>query len=257
MNRSAIFFVTAFIFVLSACSSAPNSGDARNDGEEVTLTVFAAASLTDTFTELGSTFEADNPSVTVSFNFAGSSDLVAQIQDGAPADVFASADTKNMDKAVDGDVVADEPVLFATNTLMIATPPENPANIKTFADLATPGVKLVVCAPQVPCGTAAVAVAQSAGETLSPVSEEQSVTDVLGKVRSGDADAGLVYVTDVASAGGGVLGIEFPEASGHVNEYPVVGIKHSEHVDVAHAFIEFLTSAEAQAVFAAAGFGKP
>lgn len=257
MKKIAIFFLAAFAFILGACSSATDNGDTNGDVEEVTLTVFAAASLTDTFTELGSTFEADNPGVTVSFNFAGSSDLVAQIQDGAPADVFASADSKNMDKAVDGDVVSGNPALFATNTLIIATPPENPANIETFADLAKPGLKLVICAPQVPCGNATVVVAESVGVKLAPVSEEQSVTDVLGKVRSGDADAGLVYVTDVAGAGDKVLGIEFPESSAQVNKYPIVGLKNSEHAELANAFVEFITSADAQVVFAAAGFGKP
>lgn len=256
MKTTAIF-LAAFALVLGACSSATDNAGANSETEEVALTVFAAASLTDTFTELGKKFEAGNPGVKVVFNFAGSSDLIAQIQDGAPADVFASADSKNMDKAVDGEVVMGKPALFATNTLIIATPPENPANIKTFADVAKPDVKLVICAPQVPCGNATAVVAKSAGVDLSPVSEEQSVTDVLGKVRSAEADAGLVYVTDVARAGDEVVGIEFPESNTHINEYPIVGLKNSENTDLASKFVDFITSADAQAVLAEAGFGKP
>ncbi len=256
MKKIAIFFIAAFALLLGACSS-DTDNKADEPQKEVTLTVFAAASLTDTYTELGKKFEDANPGVTVTFNFAGSSDLVAQIQDGAPADVFASADVKNMDKAVEADLVDGEPVLFATNMLQIATPPDNPAKIATFADLAKPDVKLVICAPQVPCGNATQVVAESANVTLSPVSEEQSVTDVLGKVRSGEADAGLVYVTDFAGAGDEVLGIEFPESSAQVNEYPIVALKGSDNSDVAKAFVEFVTSPDAQAVFAAAGFGQP
>lgn len=257
MKKIAFLWFPVLALLLSACSTGTDDAKEQDKVEDVNLTVFAAASLKSTFEELGAQFEKDNPGVTIEFNFAGSSDLVAQIQDGAPADVFASADVNNMDKAVAADVVSGEPTLFATNVLQIATPPNNPQNIKTFADLAKPGVKLVVCAPQVPCGNATVQVAKKAGVTLSPVSEEQSVTDVLGKVRSGEADAGLVYVTDVTSAGDDVLGIAFPESDAVVNEYPIVALKNSKNLDVAEAFAKFIASPAGQKVFKAAGFGQP
>ncbi len=224
---------------------------------EVTLTVFAAASLTKTFTELGASFEADHPGVTVSFNFAGSSDLVAQIQQGAPADVFASADEKNMTKATDEKLIAGEPVIFATNVLSIAVPPDNPAKVAGLADLARDGVKLVICAPEVPCGAATVKVAEAAGLTLKPVSEEAKVTDVLAKVASGDADAGLVYATDVAGAEGKVLGIDFPESADAVNKYPIGALANSANADLAAEFVALVTGEAGQQVLASAGFGKP
>ena len=146
------------------------------------ITVFAAASLKSTFTDLAESFEAENPGTTVALNFAGSSDLVTQIVEGAPADVFASADSKNMAKLTDAALNQGDPVDFATNVLEIAVPPGNPANIADLADLAGADVKLVICAPEVPCGSATAAVATAAGVTLTPVSEESSVTDVLGKV---------------------------------------------------------------------------
>ena len=224
---------------------------------EVTLTVFAAASLTKTFTELGAAFEADHPGVTVSFNFAGSSDLVAQIQQGAPADVFASADEKNMTKATDEKLVAGEPVIFATNVLSIAVPPDNPAKVTGLADLARDDVQVVICAPEVPCGAATVKVAEAAGITIKPVSEEAKVTDVLAKVASGDADAGLVYATDVAGAEGKVLGIDFPESAGAVNRYPIGALADSANADLAAEFVALVTGATGQQVLADAGFGKP
>ena len=174
-------------------ASAPAEATGRLSG---TVTVFAAASLKASFTDLAAQFEAKNPGAKVMLSFAGSSDLAAQIAQGAPADVFASADTKNMAKLADARLLDGAAANFATNVLEIAVPPSNPASILSFADLAKPGVKVVLCASQVPCGAAADAVEQAAGVTLAPVSEESSVTDVLGKVTSGEADAGLVYVTD-------------------------------------------------------------
>ncbi|MFB2598087.1 molybdate ABC transporter substrate-binding protein [Herbiconiux sp. P17] len=225
---------------------------------EGSITVFAAASLKQTFTDLAEHFEAENPGTTVELNFAGSSDLVTQITEGAPADVFASADEKNMAKLTDAALIDPAaPVDFATNVLEIAVPPTNPAGITTFADLAAPGVKLVVCAPQVPCGSATVAVEQASGVTLTPVSEESSVTDVLGKVTSGEADAGLVYVTDVKAAGDAVKGIEFPESGGAVNTYPIAVVKDSSVADVAQAFVDYVAGTVGQGVLADAGFGAP
>ena len=164
----------------------------------------------------------------------GSSDLVAQIQQGAPADVFASADTANMDKlSTPDDLIGDGPENFASNTLEIAVPPDNPAGITSLQDLTEDGVNLVVCAPEVPCGSATQKVAEAAGLTFTPVSEEQSVTDVLNKVTTGEADAGLVYVTDVKGAGDAVQGITFPESADAVNVYPIATVADSRHADLA------------------------
>lgn len=221
------------------------------------ITVFAAASLTPTFTELGARFEKAHPGVHVAFSFAGSSDLVSQLKEGAPADVFASADEANMSKITAAGLADGTPVDFATNVLAIAVPPGNPAHIASFADLAKPGVKAVICAPQVPCGAATQKVEQSSGVMLHPVSEESAVTDVLGKVASGDADAGIVYVTDVKKAGKTVGSVPFPEASGTVNTYPIVAVKASADAAAAAAFVRFVTGSEGRSVLKAAGFGAP
>ena len=231
-------------------------GGGGKAGADVTITVFAAASLTDAFTELGEDFEAANHGVAVRFGFGGSSDLVEQIRQGAPADVFASADQQNMTKLLAGGLAARPAVDFASNTLEIATPPDNPADVNTLADLAVPGVRLVVCAPEVPCGAAAVEAARAGGVTLNPVSEEQSVKDVLAKVTSGEADAGLVYVTDVQAAGRAVLGIPFAEAAQAVNVYPITWVEGSEHEEAAEDFVAFVLSAAGQAVLASYGFAE-
>lgn len=235
-------------FGLAACGSDDDKGPSQ------TLTVFAASSLTGTFTELGKKFEASRPGVKVNFSFGGSSDLVSQIQSGAPADVFASADTKSMQKIVDDKLEGALPINFAANTLQIVTPPENPAKVTTFKDLARKDLDLVVCAPEVPCGSAAEKIETATGVDLSPVSEEQNVKDVLAKVTAGEADAGLVYVTDVKAAGDAVNGITFPEASNAVNIYPITTLKDAEDAALAADFMTFVLSAEGQAVLAEAGF---
>jgi molybdate transport system substrate-binding protein len=240
-----------------ASSSAGDPGASGAAGSGRTLTVYAASSLTGAFTVLGEKFEAAHREVDVRFNFGGSSDLVAQIAQGAPADVFASADTRNMDKAVAEELVDGSPVNFASNTLEIAVPPDNPAGIGNLEDLARPGTKLVLCAPEVPCGSAAQRVEQASGVDLAPVSEEQAVTDVLTKVESGEADAGLVYVTDVASAGGRVKGIPFPESASAVNTYPIAALADSNEPALATAFVNLVTGNDGQSVLAAAGFAKP
>jgi molybdate transport system substrate-binding protein len=222
-----------------------------------TVTVFAAASLTKTFTALGSEFEAAHPGSRVTFSFAGSSDLVSQLTAGAPADVFASADQANMGKAVRGKVIDGSPVDFASNVLAIAVPPGNPAHVRSFADLAAPGVKTVICAPQVPCGAATASVEASTGVTLTPVSQESSVTDVLGKVASGEADAGIVYRTDVKGAGSKVASVPFPEAAKTVNVYPIARVAHAPNPAGAAAFVAFVTGPDGRKALAAAGFGAP
>ena len=239
----------------SASSPAPAPSVApTKDSLSGSITVFAAASLTKTFGALKTKFEAAHPGVTVTTSFAGSADLVAQIIAGAPADVFASADVKNMAKV---STLVGTPVNFATNMLEIAVPPGNPAKIASFADLARPGVKTVVCAPAVPCGAAAVAIEASTGVKLTPVSEENAVTDVLGKVSSAEADAGLVYVTDVKGAGSRVTGIPFPQSSTAVNTYPIVTIAAGKNLTLAKAFVEYVTGSVGRTVLAAAGFGAP
>lgn len=244
--------------IVAACGSDSSDGSAdATEAKTTTLTVFAAASLKASFTEIGADFEDANPGVTVKFNFAGSSDLVAQIQQGAPADVFASADTKNMDKATADDLVEGKPADFASNTLMIAVPPDNPADIDSLDDLADPDTKLVICAAEVPCGAAAAGVEEVSGVDFSPVSEEQSVTDVLGKVISGEADAGLVYVTDVKAAGDRVLGVTFPESSEVVNTYPIAALAGSKSPDLARDFADYVTGTMGQEILAAAGFAGP
>ncbi len=242
----------ALALLLAGCSS--QSDSAQPDTQ---LTVFAAASLKKTFTELGARFEKDHPGTKVAFNFAGSSDLVTQITQGAPADVFASADTANMTKAVDAGVVAGEPVNFASNTLTIVTPFGNPTKITTFADLARPGTQVVVCAPQVPCGSATEKVEKATGVTLTPVSEESAVTDVLGKVTSGQADAGLVYVTDAAGAADHVTAVSFPESAEAVNTYPIAALQEAANSQAAQDFVGLVTSPAGQDVLTSAGFATP
>ncbi|MDO9395569.1 MAG: molybdate ABC transporter substrate-binding protein [Herbiconiux sp.] len=272
MTRSrsvaALLLAGALAASLAACSGAstagaptestPATGSSTASALDGSITVFAAASLKGTFSELADSFEAAHPGVTVELNFAGSSDLVTQITEGAPADVFASADEKNMAKLTDAGLIdVDAPIDFATNVLEIAVPPGNPAGVTGFSDLARPEVKIVVCAPQVPCGAATAAVETATGVDVTPVSEESSVTDVLGKVTSGEADAGLVYVTDVIAAGDTVTGIAFPESAEAVNTYPIAPVQDSANAPTAEAFVAFVTGSVGQDVLAAAGFGTP
>lgn len=258
----AAVLVAGLAASLAGCASGtpgPAASGSASEAPELsgTITVFAAASLKATFTKLASDFEAKNPGTKITLNFAGSSDLVTQITQGAPADVFASADTKNMTKLSDAKLIDGTASNFATNVLEIAVPPSNPASISSFSDLAKPGVKVVVCAPQVPCGAATDKVERATGSTLTPVSEESSVTDVLGKVISGEADAGLVYVTDVKTAGDKVKGIPFAESDNAVNTYPIATVGTSRNKDLAAAFVATVTGSEGKKVLNDAGFGTP
>lgn len=240
------------VALIGACSSEPSGANGAGS-----IVVFAAASLKPAFSEIGEQFKADNPGASVEFSFAGSSDLVTQLTQGADADVFASADTRNMDKAVQAGLVDGDPVDFATNTLTIAVAPGNPKGIKSFQDLAKPGVNVVVCAPPVPCGGATEKVEKATAVTLSPVSEETSVTDVLNKVTTGQADAGIVYVTDAADAGNKVTSVPFPEAAQAVNTYPIAVLKGSGDTALATRFIDLVTGEAGQKVLAEEGFTKP
>jgi molybdate transport system substrate-binding protein len=241
---------------IAGCGQGSHGG---SDGENVT--VFAAASLKPVFTRLAADFEAAHPGSKVLLNFAGSSDLATQISQGAPADVFASADSATMAKLADAGLLAGTPTDFATNTLVIAVPPANQAGVERLEDLARPGVKAVVCAGQVPCGAAARAAAAAAGISLQPVSEEASVTDVLGKVVSGEADAGLVYVTDARNAGEKVKAIPFAGSAAAVNTYPIAAVDNGsnggEGGELASQFIAMVTGGEGKKALAEAGFGAP
>lgn len=241
--------------LVAGCSS--SDAGAADDAGSRTLTVLAAASLTDSFSALEARFEADHPGVDVKISFAGSSSLAQQITNGAPADVFAAADETNMAKVTDAGLARGTPEVFATNRLTIAVPPDNPAGIASFADLAGDGVVVVVCAPQVPCGAATEEVEQATGVTIKPVSEEQDVRSVLNKVRTGEADAGLVYVTDVNSAGDKVKGIDFPESREAVNSYPITVLADAPQADLATAFVDLVTSDTGKAELEKAGFGVP
>jgi molybdenum ABC transporter, periplasmic molybdate-binding protein len=251
----------AGLALLAGCGGGTSSGAGAGGPSAApaprTLTVFAAASLNETFTALGKQFELDNPGVTVKFNLAGSSDLAQQIVNGAPADLFAAASDSTMKTVTDAGLTAAAPTIFATNVLQIATLPGNPKGIATFADLAKPDLKVVVCAPQVPCGAAVDKIEKATGVTLTPVSEESDVRSTLGKVTSGDADAGLVYVTDVTAAGAKVQGVTFPESSQAKTNYPIAAVKNAPQAALATAFQALVTGAVGKKALGAAGFGTP
>lgn len=257
-TTTPIVVAAASLVLLTGCSTGTSQASSTSTSTSTgSITVFAAASLQQTFTTLGRDYERAHPGTTVTFSFAGSSDLVTQIQNGAPADVFASADEPNMRKLTDAHLIDGSAEPFATNSLQIAVAPGNPERIHDLGDLTAPGLQVVTCAAPVPCGAATQEVEQAAGVTLRPVSEEQSVTDVLGKVESGQADAGLVYVTDVRGAGGKVDGVAFDAARRAVNTDPIGVVHGSANADLARSFSAYVRSEDGQEVLAAAGFGAP
>jgi molybdate transport system substrate-binding protein len=221
------------------------------------LTVFAAASLTDAFTEIGAAFEAANPAATVTFSFAGSSALVQQVNEGAPADVFASADEANMQKLTDAGNAAAAPTPFATNTMEIAVAAGNPEGITGLADLADPDVALVVCAPEVPCGRLAGEILAKNAVAATPKSLEENVRAVLTKVELGEADAGLVFATDVAVAGDRVTGVPIPPDENAVTTLVIAPTKESRNGGSASAFVAFVAGPDGQAILEKYGFGTP
>ena len=235
---------------LAGCASGPGGAG----GSERTVTVYAAASLKKPFTALGTTFEQEHPGVTVKFNFAGSSDLAAQIKAGAPADVLATADERTMKLVTDAHLSDGLPRTFTRNTLAIVVPRGNPAHVRTLADLTRPGTKVVTCAPAVPCGKAAATVEKRAKLTLRPVSEEAKVTDVLAKVTSGDADAGIVYVSDAKSAPKDVQTVAIPPAVNVVNTYPMGVVKDAQNAELAREFNALVGSSRGQQTLKDAGF---
>ncbi len=250
----------AVVLLVSACGSAQNQGatpsasspaptasassSATSDENKTEKTVvFAAASLNKVFPEIAP----------ATYTFDGSSGLVDQMKGGAPADVFASADKKNMDKAVEAGLIDGEPVMFATNYLVLVTPADNPGGITGF-DESLDGKRLVICAADVPCGAATAKLAEKMGKTLQPVSEESKVTDVLGKVTSGEADAGLVYATDATSAGDKVKTFDIASAKEDPNTYWIAKAKGAKDSEGADAFIAKITG-EGAAVLQKYGFG--
>jgi len=248
--------VAALALVLAGCGGVAPAETAGP--QDRTLTVFAAASLTDVFTELETRFEAGNPGVEVVLNLGASSDLAQQLVNGGPADVFASASASTMATVTEAGLVEGTPEVFARNRLQIVTAPGNPEGVTGFADLARPDLQVVVCAPQVPCGAAAERIEEATGITLTPVSEEPDVRSTLGRVSTGNADAGLVYVTDVGSAGAAVEGVDFPEADRAVTDYPIGVLTTAPQPELARAFADLVTGADGQAVLAGAGFvGAP
>jgi molybdate transport system substrate-binding protein len=238
----------AAALLLTACAPA-SSGSGNTD-----LVVFAASSLNPTFATLGKEFEAAHPGVTVKFSFDGSAALVDQLKARAPADVFASADKANMDKASTAGLIGNSPVQFTTNVLTLIVPKGNPARI-TGLDASLVGKKLVVCADGVPCGTATKKLAAALGITLKPVSEETKVTDVRTKVESGQADAGIVYVTDAKASGGKVDTLPIAGADKARNSYLIGRVLASKQASLAAEFVTLITGERGQQVLETAGFG--
>ncbi|WP_030265708.1 molybdate ABC transporter substrate-binding protein [Streptomyces sp. NRRL B-24484] len=235
----------------TASAGAPSSA-AKVSGN---LTVFAAASLKETFTALGKKFEAANPGVKVTFNFGGSSALAQSIVSGAPADVFAAASPATMKTVSDAKAAEGTPQVFVRNTLEIAVPKGNPKHIAALKDLS--GVKVALCAKEVPCGAAALKALQAGGVTITPVTLEQDVKGALTKVELGEVDASLVYRTDVQADAAKIEGVEFPEAAKAVNDYPIAALAKAPNAPAAAAFVAYIRSAEASQALTAAGFQAP
>jgi molybdate transport system substrate-binding protein len=256
MMRACVGVVLSVTALLVAGCGEPAGADAGAGpgGLTGTLTVFAAASLTDVFTDLGDRLVDDNPDLDVQFNFAGSSALATQITQGAPADVFASANEQQMAVVTDAGLADGEPAVFTENVLEIAVPDGNPAGITGLADFAREDLTLAVCAPDVPCGAAAEEVFGLAGIAAVPDTLEEDVRAALTKVELGEVDAALVYASDVASAGDAVEGIAFPEAEEAVNEYPICTLAAAPNPDAATAFVELVRSDEGRQALQDAGF---
>lgn len=247
-----------------ACAAllAAGCGDATagsSDGDDLSgsIVVFAAASLTESFERIGERFEADHPGTKITFSFAASSTLATQLINGAPADVFASADETNMQKVVDADGIDGEPVTFAANALQIIVEPGNPKGITSLTDLAKPGVVVVLAAPEVPVGRYGTEALDKAGVTVTPASYEQDVNAVVNKVVLGEADAGIVYSTDVAAAGDDAEGIEIPTDVNVRATYPIAIVAGSGNSALAAALVDYVTGPEGRRILRDAGFGEP
>lgn len=240
---------------LTSCGDDAAPGGARD--ESVELTVLAAASLTETFTELAAAFEEANPGVDVRLAFDSSATLAGQAVQGAPADVLATADTSTMQDAVDGGAVPDGPTTFATNVMTLVVPAGNAAGITSFADLDEPGVDYVVCVETAPCGKAGASLLAANEIGADPASLETDVKAVLAKVAADEADAGLVYVTDATAAGDDVKSIEIPQAATEVLQYPIGILEQVREPALAQDFVGLVLSAQGRAILGDAGFGTP
>lgn len=256
--RALLATALASLTLAAGCGSTGDDGSRSSGGRGgKMLFVFAAASLTETFTALGKTFDASHPGVRVKFNFGGSSALAEQITQGAPADVFAAASPATMKTVTDAGDVSGAPKVFVRNRLEIAVPPRNPGKVKSLKDLTDPRLKVVECAPEVPCGAAALKALAAAGLEVRPVSQEQDVKAALTKVQLNEADAALVYRTDVKAAGGKVTGIDFPEAAKAINDYPIATLAKAPQPGLAAQFIRLILSGQGSSVLDQAGFESP
>jgi molybdate transport system substrate-binding protein len=260
MRRATATVLAVSALALAACGSSgggstggPGTSPGGLSGD---ITVLAAASLTESFTEIGQLFEAANPGTKVTFSFGASSALAEQINSGSPADVFASASQSTMDQVVEAGNAAD-PKTFAQNQMEIATPPENPGDVKDVSSLADPAVKVALCQPEVPCGKVAAQVFTNAGIRVTPVTLEPDVKSVLSKVTLKEVDAGVVYVTDVLAARDDVLGIEIPADVNASTSYPIATLTNAPNQALAAAFMEFVLSDAGMNVLAEAGFAAP
>ncbi|HZC11935.1 MAG TPA: molybdate ABC transporter substrate-binding protein [Mycobacterium sp.] len=250
----------ALLTSLSGCGPTPPPAthtSSQGQSSPQPIMVFAAAPLKATFTLLAGKFQADNPGSTVNFDFAGSSDLATRLTSGAAADIFASTDTAQMDTVSKAGLTETDPVNFASNTLVIVTAPGDPKHIHSFADLAKPGLNVVVCREPVPCASATERIEDNTGVHLNPASEEPAVSDVLAKVTHGEADAGLVYVTDARNAGNEVSTVKFAESAAAAVAYPIAVLKHASQPALAQKFIDLVTGATGQKVLSQAGFAGP
>lgn len=254
-NQRPVLFliVTVLALLLAGCGGS----DKGSSDSSKTLRVLGAASLTETFTTLAKQFEHDHPGVKVKLAFDSSATLAEQVNQGAPADVLATADTDTMRTVSDDGGTAKDPALFATNHLQMVVPKGNPAGLKQFSDLDNKGVKYVVCVNTAPCGKLADKVLAATGIKNKPVSEEVDVKAVEAKVEADEADAGLVYRTDAVAAGDTVKPIDIPTTNQNLNQYPIAALKDAKEPGLAQKFVDLVLSTKAQKVLSDAGFGKP
>lgn len=255
MRAGVVVLIAATVGLASGCGPT-GPGSTGPPGLSGSITVFAASSLNAAFTTIGADFEKSHPGTMVKFSFAGSSSLAAQIQEGALGDVFASADQTNMQKLIQAGLTAESPIVFADNDLEIVVGKGNPKHITSLNDLARSGLVVVLCAPAVPCGHYAAQALQKAGVSVKPASQEADVKSVLAKVALGEADAGIVYVTDVKAAGDAVEGVAIPAALNVVAEYPVVILKDSQNRALARVFVSYVLTGGRQTL-ARYGFTIP
>ena len=255
--KRVVCIVAVGALALAGCSSSKNGPGGSSTSSAAlsgTVDVDAASSLTEAFTTLKTGFESAHPGTTVNISYGASSDLQAQIAQGAPVDVFASASEKNM-QALGSQAL--HPTDFVKNTLEIAVPPSNPAGIASVADLAKPGVKVAVCDPAVPCGAVAAQVFTNAKITVHPKASLADVKSTLAAVESGEVDAGLVYVTDVRAAGDKVKGVPIAAGVNASTTYPIAVLKDAQHAALAQAWVAYVLSAAGRAVLTQDGFAQP